>query len=70
MTRIPELTFTYDADTYPVSAKCGICGEEMPHEVERRATSSEDIQRFAAQFDLHMKQKHLTEYRIHGHREA
>ena len=70
MTRIPELTFTYDANAYPVSAKCGICGEEMSSEVKRRTTSTEDVEWFAAQFDLHMKQKHLPEYRISGHREA
>jgi hypothetical protein len=70
MTRIAELNVTHDANSGSVSAKCGLCGTEMPLKVSRSATLSDDIKWFAAQFDLHMKQKHLPEYRIQGQREA
>lgn len=53
-----------------LSAKCGLCGTEMPIKVKQKITSSDDIKWFAVQFDLHMKRKHLAEYRIHGHWEA
>jgi hypothetical protein len=70
MAGTPELTVTYDADTDSVSAKCGTCGEGMPSKVKRGAAPSDDITWLAAQFDLHMKQRHLPEYRIQDHLEA
>lgn len=70
MTGIPELSFTYDAATCVLSARCSLCGREMPINLKGSANSSDDIKWFAAQFDLHMKQKHLPEYKIHGRREV
>jgi len=63
--------FIYEADIGFMSAKCGLCDKEMPIKANQKATSSEDhIKWFAAQFDLHMKQEHLSEYKIHGRREV
>jgi hypothetical protein len=70
MTRIPELTVTHDGATGFVSAKCGLCDEEMPMEEKRSATSLDEIRWFAAQFDFHMKEKHLAEYTIPGRLEV
>jgi hypothetical protein len=42
----------------------------MPSKVKRGAAPSDDITWLAAQFDLHMKQRPLPEYRIQDHLEA
>lgn len=57
MAGIPELSIIYDAGTDSVSAKCGLCSEDMRNNVEQGGTASEDITWFAAEFDLHMKLK-------------
>jgi hypothetical protein len=43
MTKIPELTFIYDADASVASAKCDLCGDEMPKRISPRGSPSENI---------------------------
>jgi hypothetical protein len=45
----------------PASATCGRCGEQM-HTPEVWPDSSEEIlEQLAAQFDLHVRQKHSSD---------
>jgi hypothetical protein len=60
----PELTIGYDANVHPSSATCSLCGARMPSNHTQALSSAESIRRFAAQFDLHVQQKHHAEYKI------
>jgi hypothetical protein len=64
MGRKPELTIGYDANVHPTSAMCSVCGAWMPNSQSQALSSAESIRRFAAQFDLHVQQKHCAEYEI------
>jgi hypothetical protein len=58
MTAKSELVIEYDANSFPVTAKRTICGEEMPKGEPRITSASENILWFARQFTLHKTQKH------------
>jgi len=61
MKKKPELEIDYNSDSHPVSAKCSVCSDQMPH-LESKGASSEDITKwFAIQFDLHVRHKHGRE---------
>lgn len=57
--RAPELQMIYDEDRIPVSAKCYLCGEQMPQSTPRITNPIDNIAWFAAQFKLLVAQSHL-----------
>jgi hypothetical protein len=61
MANRPTLKIVYDANNFPVSAKCFACSEEMPQGEPRITSKEENRKWFKAQFDLHKKQKHPRE---------
>jgi len=56
--RAPELQLRYDENSIPVSAKCSMCGEQMPQSTPRITNSIDNVAWFAAQFGLHIAQIH------------
>jgi hypothetical protein len=58
MAKKPELLLDYDVNSHPISAKCSVCGIEMPHMESKGASSAESIKWFGIQFDLHVRHKH------------
>jgi hypothetical protein len=58
MALLPALKLTYDAKSFPVSANCKACGEEMPRGELLTVFIGEKLRWFKAQFDLHLKRKH------------
>ena len=55
-----RLVIEYNADSFPVTAKCTICGEEMPQSDQRITLIGKNIKWFTEQFTIHMAQKHPT----------
>jgi hypothetical protein len=62
MTGVAELHIIFDADIIPVAATCQICGAAMPDRNRLDDSKKAKIEGFAAQFDLHMREKHLDQY--------
>jgi hypothetical protein len=58
MPLLPELQMRYDENSIPVSAKCSMCGEQMPQGTPRITDPSDNITWFASQFGLHVAQIH------------
>lgn len=58
MTRAPELTISYDGDSFPSAAVCSGCGEHMPLPESPLVTSLEYINWFVSQFSMHLQDKH------------
>jgi hypothetical protein len=56
---MPELQMSYDENSIPVSAKCSLCGEQMPRGAPRIMNSIDSVEWFAARFRLHVAQTHL-----------
>ena len=61
--RPPELRMSYDQNSIPVSAKCSLCGEQMPQSVPRIADPMDSVEWFAAQFRVHIARIHLEAWR-------
>jgi hypothetical protein len=59
MPQVAELQMRYDENSIPVSAKCSLCGEEMPQGAPRIMNPIDNIAWFAAQFRLHVERNHL-----------
>ena len=59
MSQAPELQMGYDENSIPVSAKCSLCGEQMPRGTQRIMDSIDNVAWFAAQFRLHVARTHL-----------
>jgi hypothetical protein len=59
MSHMPELQIGYDVNSIPVSAKCSLCGEQMPRGTPRIMNSIDNVEWFAAQFRLHVARIHL-----------
>jgi hypothetical protein len=57
----PTLRIIYDANSFPASAKCSACGEEMPKREPGSLTIGENLRWFKTQFDLHKAHKHRPE---------
>jgi len=60
--RAPELQMGYDENSIPVSAKCSMCGEQMPQSTPRIPNSIDNVAWFAAQFRVHVAQRHLPDW--------
>lgn len=58
MPLLPELQMRYDENSIPVSAKCSMCGEQMPQGKPRITDPIDNITWFASQFGLHVAQNH------------
>lgn len=58
MPQMPALQTRYDENGIPVSAKCSLCGEQMPQGKPRITTPIENVAWFSAQFSLHVTQSH------------
>lgn len=58
MPQILRLQTRYDEYSIPVSAKCSICGEQMPQGKPRIVQPADNVAWFAVQFDLHVTQRH------------
>lgn len=58
MPLLPNLQTRYDENGVPVSAKCSLCGEQMPQSTPRITDPIANVEWFAAQFGLHMAQIH------------
>ncbi len=58
----PELRMSYDENSNPVSAKCSLCGEQMPPGTPRITNSIDKIEWFAAQFRVHVARSHLQSW--------
>ncbi len=58
MPLLPELQMRYDENSIPVSAKCSLCGEQMPQSTPRITNPIDNVEWFAAQFGLHVAQSH------------
>jgi len=58
----------YDENSIPVSAKCSMCGMQMPQRKPRIMSPIENVAWFAAQFDLHLQENHPPDPRkaLHG----
>ena len=54
----PMMQMRYDENSIPVSAKCSVCGEQMPQAKPRIANPIDNVAWFTAQFDLHVSQNH------------
>jgi hypothetical protein len=59
MSHMPELQMNYDGNSIPVSAKCSLCGEQMPQGTPRFMNSIDAVGWFAAQFRVHVARIHL-----------
>jgi hypothetical protein len=59
MPPVPELQMSYDENRIPVSAKCSLCGEQMPQGTPRIMNSIRNVAWFAVQFRLHVARTHL-----------
>jgi hypothetical protein len=59
MQRVPQLQITYDENSIPVSAKCSLCGEQMPQNKPRIMNPIDNVAWFAAQLEIHREQRHL-----------
>jgi hypothetical protein len=58
MAKKPELLVDYNSSSHPISAKCSVCGVQMPVMESKGASSAESIKWFAIQFELHVRHKH------------
>jgi hypothetical protein len=58
---VPTLRITYDANSFPASARCSACGEEMAKREPRSPAIGENLRWFKTQFDLHKTNKHRPE---------
>jgi hypothetical protein len=58
---VPTLRIIYDANSFPASAKCSACGEEMAKREPRSSAIGENLRWFKTQFDLHKAHKHRPE---------
>jgi hypothetical protein len=52
----------YDENSIPVSAKCSVCGEQMPQSTPRIADPIDNVAWFAAQFRLHLAESHSSSF--------
>jgi len=59
----PMMQIRYDENSIPVSAKCSICGKQMPQGKPRITNPIDNVAWFAAQFELHLLQNHPTDPR-------
>jgi hypothetical protein len=59
MTGMAELHIIFDADMFPAGATCQICGAEMPNQDNLGNSKKDRIESLAAEFDLHMRDKHI-----------
>jgi len=59
----PMMQMRYDQNSIPVSAKCSMCGEQMPQKQPRITDPMENVAWFTAQFDLHVAQHHPPDAR-------
>jgi hypothetical protein len=55
---VPSLQTRYDENGIPVSAKCSLCGEQMPQGAPRITNPIENVAWFSSQFGLHVAQIH------------
>jgi hypothetical protein len=58
MSLVPVLQTRYDENGIPVSAKCSLCGEQMPQGAPRITNPIENVEWFVTQFSLHATQRH------------
>ena len=58
-TRSPELQMSHDENSIPVTAKCSLCGEQMPRDTPRIMNSMNKVAWFEAHFRLHVARAHL-----------
>lgn len=61
MSRRSELAFGYDKNSFPISANCRRCGEEMPKCDPSVIDSAEAVLWFAQQYLEHKLKKHASE---------
>jgi hypothetical protein len=54
----PKMQMRCDENSIPVSAKCSMCGEQMPQAQPRITNTIDNVAWFTAQFDLHVLQNH------------
>jgi hypothetical protein len=57
---MPELAFTYDAETRPASAMCTACGEQMPQPSSDLHDVVATIMWLSRDFIEHKRIKHAT----------
>jgi hypothetical protein len=55
---MPNLQTRYDENGIPVSAKCSLCGEQMPQGTPPITSPIANVEWFASQFGLHVTQIH------------
>jgi hypothetical protein len=58
MSLTPNLQTRYDENSIPISAKCSLCGGQMPQGTPRITNAIANVAWFAAQFDVHVAQIH------------
>jgi len=56
----PKLTVVRDINDYPATAKCSICGEEMPARRRWINSSADNLAWFAEQFRIHVEREHAV----------
>ncbi len=54
----------------PAAAMCQICGAGMPNRNSLRDSKKDKIEWFAAQFDIHMREKHFDQYEVRSVRKV
>jgi hypothetical protein len=59
MSKSAYLAIVYDANNNPISARCSLCGKKMPS-ANQNVPKGNLIDWFAAFFDLHCKDEHLS----------
>ncbi len=57
----PALLFSYDKLMRPVSAKCKLCGEQMPEPTTELGSPADVVVWLSKQFIEHKKTKHSPE---------
>jgi hypothetical protein len=73
MAKKPELLVEYNSNSHIISAKCSLCGVQMPLMESKGASPAESSRWFAIQYDLHVRHKHSREdvnRPLRGSREA
>jgi len=58
MALTPTMQMRYDENSIPVSAKCSMCGKQMPQGEPRLTNPIENVAWFTAQFDIDLLQNH------------
>lgn len=61
MDKKPTVIATCDESGFPLTAKCSLCGADIPLGEPRVTSKEEAIKRMMSEFSIHKDRKHLRE---------